>query len=124
MEWTVATAPPKWQVEQMQLQRHSAISLNRIRRTVRATTDGELYNPMGATVHFAFLPGADDEPVAGDWKLGNWDVTPIRSYVAQCLVGPGGVIALARGQWYVWLRITDATAGETPVFPTGVLIIF
>lgn len=101
----------------------SALSRERVQRTVRAITDGEVYNPTTATLNWAFLASASARPVEGDWKAGTWDVTPIRAYVAECLIGTGGVTAPGKGRWYAWMRIVDAVANESVVRPVGKLFV-
>ena len=67
------------------------------------------YNPTTtATVDFAFRPAGHPPTTSGDWFAGSWEThagPPVR-YVARVLVGPRGV-TLDRGEWMVWIRITD-----------------
>jgi len=102
--------------------RISALSKERLAFPVTAYVNGKPYDPRGASVEFAFMTDARTSPQAGDWKVGSWDVNLIGGYVALVLVGPGGVIALTVGDWYVWIRITDATLGETIVRPISRLL--
>jgi hypothetical protein len=67
-------------------------------------------NPSADPVFMAFL-STKAEPVSGDWKTGSWVQSASGGWLAQCLVGPGtgGVITLAKGQYYVWIKIVDPT---------------
>jgi hypothetical protein len=104
-------------------ERISSLTLEQVQAAVQADSNGLPYVPTSAAVAFAFLESRLADPVSGDWKTGSWDVTRIGTYVAQCKVGPGGAATLAVGEYYVWLRITDTTAGETPIEPIGKLIV-
>jgi len=112
----------KWGIT-MFTERIDSTSLERVQAGVEADSDGLPYDPTGATVAFAFLTSNLDKPEAGDWKAGTWDVTRIGTHVAEALVGTGGVVALAAGNYYVWIKITDATAGETPAEQLAKLIV-
>lgn len=95
----------------------------RVQVGVEADSAGLPYDPTDATVQFAFLTSFLDKPDPGDWKSGSWDVTRIGSYVAQCNVGAAGVIELQPGNYYVWMKITDPVAGETPGDQLAKLIV-
>lgn len=95
--------------------RISALTKERLPYPVTAFTAGLPYDPRTAAVEFAFMSGPNDKPASGDWKAGSWDVNLIGGYVALALVGPGTPSVLAEGDWYVWIRITDTTLGETIV---------
>lgn len=111
----------------MALERVSSLNLSRLRVSVEADSNGLPYNPATAappaTVDFAFLESATANPGSSDWKAGTWDTTLVGTHVAQCLVGPSSAVALAAGEYYVWIRITDTAAGETPVECVGKLIV-
>jgi len=102
----------------------SALSLEFVSVAVTAKTAGTPVNPTGDTVEFAFTP-VTAKPAAGDWKTGTWDgtqpQTPGNAYIAHCLVGPGGTVALAAGKYTMWVRVTDNP--EVPVIPFGRLHI-
>jgi len=102
----------------------SALSREFVPAAVTATVAGASVNPTGDVVEFAFT-GIDAKPATGDWVLGSWDGTqprpPGTSYIAHCLVGPGGTIQLAAGRYQMWVRITDNP--EVPVIPFGLLNI-
>jgi len=104
-------------------ERISSLSLEQVQAAVQADSNGLPYNPTGATVEFAFIENKLVNPSSPDWKTGTWDVSRIGSYVAQCKVGPSGSANPGIGEYYVWLRITDATAVETPIGPIGKLIV-
>ena len=112
----------KWRFS-MTTERISVLNKSQIQVAVEADHSGLPYNPTAATVEFAFLEPALAVPVGGDWKAGTWDVTKIGTYVAQCNVGPGGAFVPAIGEYYTWIRVTDAAAGETPVECVGKLIV-
>jgi len=99
------------------------LSRQYVRVLVTATTAGAPYNPTGDAVEFAFtIPGG--VPSDGDWQPGSWDSTeplPDGSYVAQCLVGPGGTTTLPAGVYTIRVRVTDNP--ETPVLTAGQLKI-
>jgi len=107
----------------MATERVSVLNLSQIQVLVEADHSGLPYNPTGATVEFAFLEVALANPVGGDWVPGTWDITKIAAYAAQCKIGPSGAINLAAGEYYTWIRLTDAAAGETPVECVGKLIV-
>jgi hypothetical protein len=79
-------------------------------------------DPTGDTVQMAFLQDPPEEaaPASGDWKTASWttltSTNPAR-YKAKCLVGPGGVITLTAGTWWVWVKVTDSP--ETPALYSG-----
>lgn len=100
-----------------------APTLEYVRIPVTAASEGVFINPTSSTVQMAFLVGNAD-PQSGDWQTAIWDQTapPTATYVAQCLVGPGGTIALVVGQYQVWVRLIDEP--EIIVRPVGVLNIF
>lgn len=104
-------------------ERISVISLERVQAIISADSGGLPYNPTAATVEFAFLESARANPASGDWKTGSWDTTRIGTYAAQCKVGSGGAVSLAIGEYYVWIRITDAASGETPIIPIAKLVV-
>lgn len=102
----------------------SAASLEYVQAFVTATVQGAPYNPTSDAVAFAFIaPGTS--PVGAQWYSGSWDSTSANSgtnsYIAQCLVGPGGTVQLAAGSYQVWVQITDNP--EVPVIPAYLLTI-
>lgn len=61
------------------------------------------------------------------WNTAAWvteaPVTvPAGTYLLQCLIGPGGTIELARGQYTAWVTITANP--EAPVLQAGTYTIF
>lgn len=69
------------------------------------------------TVQFAFLSDLAAEPATGDWVAGDW--TSSGQLAARCLVGPGGTVALANGDYNIWWKVTGAV--EAPVRSAGKL---
>ena len=64
------------------------------------------------------------DPVGGDYKTSSWETdatTTPNTYLARCLVGPGGTVALAAGTYEVWVKITDSP--EIPVLRSGTLVV-
>ena len=96
-----------------------AVSTEYVRVEVAATANGAAVDPTADTVQFAFL-SSYAEPASGDWKSGSWDSENGR-YYAQCLVGPSGTVTLAKGPWFVWVKVTASP--EAPVRQVGQLQI-
>lgn len=104
----------KWEVE-LAMERISVLSKEIVRAAVRASSAGLPVNPTANVVEFALLATTGD-PAGGDWKAGAWDTSIIGTYVAALVVGPGSTFgALAPGDYYAWLRITDVASGEIVV---------
>lgn len=82
---------------------------------VELVVNGNVINPTGDVVQFAFMPSpADANPASGDWHTGSWYTPTPGKYGAQILVGPlNGGIVLASGLYNVWIKITDNP--EVPV---------
>jgi hypothetical protein len=94
-----------------------------VQASVRASVQGEPYNPTADVVEFAFTE-VSGRPVT--WYSGGWDGTgPISgstAYRAQVLVGPGSTgPTLTPGMYTVFIRITDNP--EQPVIPVGQLTV-
>jgi hypothetical protein len=104
--------------------RVSVLSKERLAYPVTAYVAGKPYDPTSAGLEFAFITDADSEPAIGDWHPGTWDVNLVGGYVALVLIGPGTNFALPTEDYYVWIRITDATLGETPVRQISRLIVY
>jgi hypothetical protein len=93
-----------------------ATSLEEVPVTVTAPVG---VNPTSDEVQMAFLSvPPPTQPTSLQWNTATW-LTQGSSYIALCLVGPGGTIALTQGQWYVWLKITGSP--EIPVKYAGIL---
>lgn len=114
--------PPrkKWRIV-MLTERVSSLSDAPVTFSVAADVDGLPYDPRSAAVEMAAVASFDN-PGVDDWFAGTWDVTVIGAFTAEFNPGPSGR-ALAPGEYYVWLRITDAYSGWTPVEPCGKLIV-
>lgn len=113
--------PPrvKWVIS-MEQERVSSASVEYVRFPVFADAAGALVVPTSYTVQVAFLTSSSGLPQVGDWHAAGWDQNAIGTYVAQVLVGTGGV-GLAAGTYYVWIQITAAP--ETIVRQVGQLIV-
>lgn len=99
------------------------LSLEYVPVQVSAKKLGAVYDPTGDEVQFAFKPPRV-KPVSSDWTDGVWETDTAGSttvYIAKILVGPGGTVTLAAGEWVVWLKIFDSP--EVPVLQTGTLTI-
>jgi hypothetical protein len=97
----------------------SSLSLQYVQAQVQATVLGTPYDPTSGVVQFAFTrPGA--QPAL--WLAGAWGGT-VQSgvFIAQCLVGPGGTIALTPARYNMWIKVTDSP--EIPVINVGTLMI-
>ena len=110
----------------MPLERVDALSKAEIPFHVRAFKDGQPYDLVaaGAVAEAAFLPSSRAKPTAPDWKPCTWDENLIGTFVALCMVGPGGAFVPTAGKTYfTWLRVTNAATGEIVIEPTGRLIV-
>ena len=80
-------------------------------------------DPTSSIVQMAFtLNNAD--PADADWQSASWstELGPLPGdYIALCLIGPGGTIALAKGEYSAFTKITSNP--EVPVIPCGTLTI-
>ena len=103
--------------------RQAVTSLKYVRYSVTATVNGVPRDPTGDVVQFAFVAQGVN-PTSGDLKAASWETVtgPPSQFVARCLVGPGGTVALTKGRYQVWIKITDAP--EIPLDPIGLLEIF
>lgn len=81
-------------------------------------------NPTTDVVAMAFtVQGV--RPQSTDWKTASWNTAALvgpNNYLARCLVGPGGTVQLAAGQYKIWVKITDNP--EIPQIPAGQLTIY
>jgi hypothetical protein len=102
----------------------SSASKEYVRVPVAARSSGAAIDTTADTVVMAFLAGAGP-PESGDWKSASWDTdatTYPPTYLAQCLIGPGGTVTLTAGVWTVWVKVTDSP--EIPVKRAGQVKIF
>jgi hypothetical protein len=106
VSYTVEPPRLKWRVA-MDAVRVNAVSLEQLRFRVSADSEGKPYDPTSGTFEAAFLDADAVDPGPSDWHPGTWDTTVIGTYAGQALVGTGG-IALAKGHYFVWVRITAA----------------
>lgn len=86
---------------------------------VRSFKLGAPYDPTNDVVKIA-LPVIDVDPVTGDWKSATWQ-TVDDEYYANLLVGPGGDVTLQRGDYDIFIKVTDSP--EIPVIRAGRLSI-
>ncbi len=119
---TFDIGPPrlKWVIS-MNVERIDVGATEPVTFSVFADTGGGVYNPTGDTASAAFI-STSAKPQAGDWKACTWDTSVIGTYRASCLVGSGGAVTLAAGEYYAWLRIVTA-GGETVLRQVGQLIV-
>jgi hypothetical protein len=99
----------------------SSLSLQYVPFQVLPSAFGPIVNPTSDPVQFAFTLGGADPAV---WYAGSWAGTTALlngAYTALCLVGPGGTVALPRGTYSTWIKITDSP--EIPVIGAGQLQI-
>lgn len=73
---------------------------------VVVTVNGVPVNPTADPVSMAFM-ATTATPGVSDWKTASWNANGT-NYFAQCLVGTGGAVSLAAGNWYVWVKIQDS----------------
>lgn len=98
---------PKWEVGVLQGTSISSQSLEYVRiGSVSAQFGGIAVNPTADVVKMAFM-SSTAAPSVSDWKTASWNTVGAGQYQIQCLIGPGGVIQLTPGYWYVWVQITD-----------------
>ncbi len=106
----------------MQFRPRPASSLEYVRVDITARSEGLPLDPTADTVQMAFtLDGA--VPTSSDWNVAIWQTdttTTPPTYTALCLVGPGGTVELAEGEWSVWVKVTDSP--EVPVVPINGLL--
>lgn len=101
-------------------------TLQYLRVTVKATVNGNTsYNPTADTVQFGFQAETaySSTQAPSSWVAGSWETVGSGaqvSYVARCLVGPGGTfVPTAETDYWVWVKITDSP--EIPVLFVGEL---
>lgn len=100
----------------------SSLSCQYVVVPVTAENEGEVYNPTGDVVQFAFTAGYGVKPSDVDWLTGSWDTNPVQGiyYNAKVLIGPGANV-LAPATYTVWIQITDNP--QIPVKQCGTVII-
>lgn len=100
----------------------SVLSLEYIQALIGTSTG----NPVDNPVQFAF-PASGTRPAPDDWQAAAWVGAGPQpsSYIAECLVGPGGpdgTPALDTGDYDIWIQITGDP--EIPAIPAGILRIY
>jgi len=128
--WAAKAAGPRWRVALMdRFTPIAAISLQEVNVLWTSDLAGTSINPTTAplAVQMAFpissgVPAMPAQPVT--WYTASWLTgTTIKGYVAQCLVGPGGVVTLTSGQSYdVWSKIQGSP--EIPALFAGVQQVY
>lgn len=104
--------------------RVSVKSLEFVQAAVRGEKDGVEVDPTADPVAMAFV-AVGAYPAGGDWKPAQWETEtkgPLKTYLASCLVGPGGIVTLAAGRYAVYVKVTDNP--EVPVIAAGVLTVY
>lgn len=91
--------------------KRSSLSLEYVKVAVVIKQAGAIIDPTALPVEMAFKE-PQVEPVGGDWQTASWE-TAGSNYLARCLVGPGGTIALTDGTYIVWVKVTGSP--EIPV---------
>jgi hypothetical protein len=102
----------------------SALSTEYVKVRVSSTLKGAIYNPTSDQVQMAFLTSQTATPQNSDWVTGSWETAAnpqATRFYARVLVGPYGNVALSKGTYYVWVRVTDAP--EIPVRLAGTIRI-
>lgn len=84
----------------------STLTLQYVKVPVTAEVSGAAIDPTGDAVQMAF-PVRGVKPVTNDWKTASWE-TMDGTYLARCLVGPGGTVTLGVGLYDVHVKITDS----------------
>ena len=102
------------------MQTISSLATEYVQTLVTQDMTPDITNPTTGTVSMAFLASTAN-PGTSDWQAGSWYTSPAGAYYAQCLVGPSGVITLAPGNYYRWLKIVFAP--QTIILPVGMLEI-
>jgi hypothetical protein len=87
----------------------SVLSVEYVKVPVSAEESGAAVDITADVVEMAF-PLQDVAPVSGDWETAAWETdatTTPDTYLARCLVGPGGAATLVVGTYDVYVRVTD-----------------
>lgn len=83
---------------------------------VDTVSGGQELDTAVATVEFSFTKSG--EPAT--WHAGDWQQVS-QNVFARILVGTGGTVALADGDYTVWLKVTQTP--EVVVKPAGRLLV-
>lgn len=75
-----------------------------VKLRVEATRDGRVIDETQFSAEIAFKTSKAAAPVAADWKPLSWDADGY----ATILVGAAGAVTLAKGDYFVAVRITNA----------------
>ena len=116
--WAACHAPARWRIMMASFAPVSAAGTSYVNVTWTSELDGTSVDPTGQTAGQPILPVQMAFPVSSGnpaapaqavtWYTAGWLLGGTGfGYVAQCLVGSGGVVTLTAGQSYdVWSRIT------------------
>ena len=88
----------------------SVLSLEYVLVPVSAKENGVAVDISGDVVALAFTL-QDVAPLSGDWEAATWETdatTTPDTYLAKCLVGPGGAATLSAGTYDVYVKVTDS----------------
>ncbi len=104
--------------------RVSSLATVYIKSDITDKVSGLSVDITGDAVQIAFTtPGTD--PVTNDWNAAIWQTdstTTPPTYTACCLVGPTGVVTLAKGRYEMWVKVTDSP--EVPVLTAGAIEVY
>lgn len=117
--FTISDPVSRWRTGRPLVQQYASTSLEYVPVPVTAMVNGSPYNPTNDPVYMLFT-STFDAPTAGssDWKAATWTTgTTQGTYLANCLIGPGGTLTLTPGVYQVWIKITDSP--EVPIRYSG-----
>jgi len=100
--------------------RISTESKEYVKVPVTAKKSGIAFDPTGDVVKMAFS-ASEHLGVSPTWLTASWESGAGR-YWARCVVGPGGVVQLTAGTWWVFVQITDNP--EVPVVGAGAIEVY
>lgn len=102
----------------------SSTSRESLTYDVFSELNGQPWTPGVSTTMAAAYLLTQADPQAGDWVAGTFEVSDIGTIVGLVEIGPGSSKALAKGEYYEWVKIDDSAAsGAIPVKPVGTLIV-
>jgi hypothetical protein len=89
----------------------SALSLEFVRANISATEAGDAVTPTGDPISFAFVPIGTKPTTLTTFTAGNWETDDSDAthpvYYARILVGPGGTLTLAVGEYDYYVKVSD-----------------
>lgn len=130
-QWQAGPTRSRWRILMAAFDPIAAISNVNVNVTWTSDLAGTVIDPTDPdallTVQMAF-PATSGNPARpaepSSWLAASWlQGSPAKGYVAQCLVGPGGVVQLTAGLTYdVWSKITGSP--ESPAIFAGTLEVY